>query len=172
MVVERGMKAQMAPSAHGGPVDRAEYGLMAGDETHVADEVERGRLIGAVDGHRDEIGDRCKADLGSFALRRKARHEGEWAQREQTRSRVDCEQTLRSVLKVVVRRETRGHESLCSLLVHLEDPESLRYGMLIFEALQSVHLTRWQGCFHFDSLLALVELGTAHDKVELHAVER
>ena len=87
------MRAQMALSAHGGPVGRAEYDLMAVDETHVADEVERGRPIGAVGGHRDGIGDRCKADLGSPALRRKARHEGEWARREQTRSRGDCEQT-------------------------------------------------------------------------------
>ena len=68
MVVERGMKTRMVSRARDGPLDRVECGLMAADETHIADEVERGSLFVVVDGRRDEVGDRCKADLVSLAL--------------------------------------------------------------------------------------------------------
>ena len=37
------MRTRMVSKARGGPVDRAEYGLMAAHEIHIADEVERGR---------------------------------------------------------------------------------------------------------------------------------
>ena len=84
----------------------------------------------------------------------------------------DCERTWRLGLKVVVQREIRGHKSLCSLLVHLEEDGSLRYDILMIEMLPPVRLTRWQECCHFDCRLALVEAVIVHDKVQLHAVER
>ncbi len=62
------MKTRMALSARGGPVDRAEYGRMAPDETRIADEVEHGRQTVKGDDRRDEIGNRCKVDLVSLAL--------------------------------------------------------------------------------------------------------
>ena len=66
--VERGMKARIALSARGGPVDRAERGPTVADETHIAEEVERGRLVVVPGGRRDGVGDCCKADLVSLAL--------------------------------------------------------------------------------------------------------
>lgn len=136
------MKARMMLGARGGNGDLAEYGLKAADETHVADEVELGKLIVVVDGRRDEVGDRCKADLVNLALRKMGRREGEWAPREEMRWPGGCEQTWKSEPKVVVQTAIRGHKSLCSLLVHLEEDESLRYGMLTIEALPSARLTR------------------------------
>lgn len=165
------MKTRMVPKARGGPVDRAECALMAAGGTHIAGGMERGRLIVVVDGRRDEVVDRCKADPVSLALRKKGRREGEWVRREQMRWLGDCEQTWRSELKVEVRREIRGHKNLCSLPVHLEEDESLHYGILMIEALPSVCLTRWQECRHFDSRLALVGAVIVHDKVQLRAVE-
>ena len=151
---------------------RAECGPMVADETHIADEVKRDRLIVMVDGRRDEIGDHCKADLVSPAPRKTGRREGEWARKEPTRWLGDCERTWRSEQKAVVQKEVRGHKSLCSLLVHLGEDENLRYGILRSEALPSVRLTRWQACGHFDSRLALVEVVIVHEEVQLRAVER
>lgn len=71
------MRTRIVWRARGGPVDRAEYGLMAADENHIAGEVERGRWIVMVDGRRDEVGDRCKTDLASLALRKLEPREGE-----------------------------------------------------------------------------------------------
>ena len=73
---------------------------------------------------------------------------------------------------MVVPREVRGHKSLYSLLVHLEVDGSLRYDILMIEALPPVLLTRWQVCSHFDNHLALVEAVIVYDKVQLHAVGR
>lgn len=84
----------------------------------------------------------------------------------------DCGRTWRSELKVVVQRQIRGHKSLGGLLVHLEEHESLRYGILMTEELPSVRLTRWQEYCRFDSHLALVEAVIVHDKVQTCAVER
>lgn len=164
------MKTRMEPRARDEPVDHVEHGLRALDETRIADEVEHGRLIVVVDGRRDEIEDRCKADLVSLALRRTGRREDEWARREQMRWLGDCEPTWRSELKVVDQKETRGQKGLCSRLVHVEEDENLRYGTLMTEALPSVRLTRWQECCRFDSLLALVEAVIVHDMVQLRAV--
>ena len=97
------MRTRIESRARGEPADRAVYGLMAADETHVADEVEHGKLIG-VDGRRDELGHRCKADLVNLALRKTGHREGEWARKEQMRWLDDCEQTWKSELKVVVQR--------------------------------------------------------------------
>ena len=168
--MERGTKTRMEPRARDEPADRVEYGPMALDETHIADEVGRGRLIVVVDGRRDETGDRCEADLVSLALRRTGRHEDEWARREQMRWLDDCEPTWRSELKVVEQKEIRGQKSLCSLLVLVEEDESLRYGTLMAEGLPSVRLTRLQGCCRFDSLLALVEAVIVHDRGQLRVV--
>ena len=52
------MKTRMEPRVRDELADRVEYDLMAPDETRIADEVERGRLIVVVDGRRDEIGNR------------------------------------------------------------------------------------------------------------------
>ena len=169
--VEPGMKTRIALSARVGLVDRAEHGPMVAGETHIADEVGRGRLVVVLGGRRDEVGDCCKADLVSLALRKKGRREGEWAQREQTRWLGDCERTSRSVLKAVAQKEIRGRESLCSLPVRLEEDESLHYGSLMIEALPSVRLTKWQECCHSDSCLALFERAIVHDKVQLRAGE-
>lgn len=98
------MKTRMESMARGAPADRAEYGLTAADETHIADEVERGRLIEVVHGRRDGVGHRYKADLVSLALRKMGRREGVWVRREQMRCLGDCEQTWRSELTVVVQR--------------------------------------------------------------------
>ena len=166
------MEVQTVSSARGAPVDRGEYGPMAADETHIADEVERGRLIEALDGRCDEIGDYCKADLVSLVLQKKGRREGEWARREQTRWLGDCERTWILVLKVVVPREGRGHKTLCSPLVHLEEDESLRYGILMTEALPFERLTMWQEFSHFDSRLGLAGRVIVDDRVRLRAVER
>ncbi len=167
------MKTRMGLSAHGGPVDRAEYGPMAPDETRIADEVEHGRPTVTGDDRRDEVGNCCKVDLVTLALQKTGRHEGEWARREQKHWLGDCERTWRSVLKgVVVQMELRGQESLYSLLVRLEEDESLRSGILLIEVWPSVALTRGRDCCHFDSPLALVESAIVHDKVQLHAVER
>lgn len=62
--------------------------------------------------------------------------------------------------------ELLEHEVLCGLLVRLEDD---RYDNLMIEALPSVHLSRWQGCSHFESRLARVELAIVHDKVQPRA---
>ena len=35
-----------------------------------------------------------------------------------------------------------------------------------------MHLTKWQGCYHFDILHALVELAIVYDKVQPRAVEK
>ena len=150
------MKTRMEPRARDELADRVEYDLMAPDETRIADEVERGRLLVAVDGRRDEIGDRCKADLVSLALRRTGRREDEWARREQMRWVGDCAPTWRSELKAVDQKEIRGQKSPCSLLVHVGEDESLRYGTLMIETLPSVRLTSWQECCRFDILLAPV----------------
>ena len=171
--VVRGMKTRKVLRAHGGFVDRAEYGLMAADGAHIADERGRGRLILVVDGRRDELGDRYTADLVSLALRKTNRREDGLALRELMRWLGDCEPTWRSEPKVVVvQRQIRGHESLCSLLVHLEEDESLRYGILMVEVLPSVRQTRWQECCHFDSRFALAEAVIVHDKVQPRAAER
>ena len=79
------MKTRMGSSAHGEPVDRAVYGPMAADESHIADEVERGKLVVVLDGHCDGPGDRCKANLVSLAQRKKGHREGEWARKGQMR---------------------------------------------------------------------------------------
>lgn len=71
------MRTQIVSMARGGPVDPAEYGPMAADENHIAGEVERGSWIVMVDGRRDEIGDRCKVDLASLALRKLGPREDE-----------------------------------------------------------------------------------------------
>ena len=71
---------------------------------------------------------------------------------------------------MVDQKEIRGQKSLCSLLVHVEEDESLRSGTLMTETLPSVRLTRWQGCCRFDSLLALVEAVIVHDRVQLRVV--
>ena len=55
----------------------------------------------------------------------------------------DCERTWRSELKVVAQIEIRGHKSLCSLLVRLEEDESLHYGILMIEVSPSVRRTMW-----------------------------
>lgn len=169
------MKTRMVLGARGGNGDLAEYGLRAADETHVADEMQRGKLIVVVDGRRDELGDRCKVDLLdllNLALRKTGRLEGEWARKEEMRWPGDCERTWRSEPKVVVQTAIHGHKSLCSLLVHLEEDESLHYGILTIEALPSARLTRRQECCHFGSRLALVEAAIVHDRVQLRAVER
>lgn len=168
--MERGTKTRMEPRAHDEPADRVECGLMAPDETRIADEMDHGRLIVVVDGRRDETGDRCTANLVSLALRRTGRRVDEWARREQMRWLGDCEPTWRSGLKVVEPKEIRGQKSLCSLLVHVEEDESLRYGTLMTEGLPSVRLTRLQEFCRFDSPLALVEAVIVHDRVQLRAV--
>ena len=134
MAVQRGMKTQMRLSARGELVDRAVYGPMAADETHIAGGVEHCKLFGALDGRRDGVGDRYKVDLVNLALRKKGRPEDEWARREQTRWLGDCERTWRSVLKVVVQRKIHEHESLCSLPVRLGEDEYLHCGILRVEA--------------------------------------
>lgn len=71
------MKTRRASCARGEPVDRAECVPTPADETHIADEVERGRLVVVLDGRHDEVGDCCKADLVSLALRKRGRRGGE-----------------------------------------------------------------------------------------------
>lgn len=73
---------------------------------------------------------------------------------------------------MVVQREIRGYTSLCSLLVHLEADESLRYGIPTHEALPSVCVTRSQACCHFDSRPALAEVAIVLEEVQLGAVEK
>lgn len=170
--VGRGTKTRMVLRDRGGSGDLAEYGLMAADETHVADEVDRGMLTVSVDGPGDETGDRCEADLVSLALRMTGRRGGEWALREEMRWLGDCERTWRLELKVVVQTAIGGYKSLGSLLVHLEEDENLRYGILMIEALPSARLTRWQECCHFGSHLALLEAANVRDKVQLRAMKR
>lgn len=76
-VVERGMKTRRASCARGEPADRAEYFPTPADATHIADEVERGRLAVVLDGRHDGVGDCCKADLLSLVLRKRGRRVGE-----------------------------------------------------------------------------------------------
>lgn len=81
---ERGTKTRMPLNAHDGPLDHAEYGPMTADETHVADEVELGRLTVFVGDRLVEVGNHCKVVLVSLALQKGGHREGEWAPREQT----------------------------------------------------------------------------------------
>lgn len=87
------MKTRMEQRCRDELADRVEHDLMASGETRIADEVAHGTLIVVGDGRRDEIGDRCKADLVNLALRKMGRREDEWARREQMRWLGDCEPT-------------------------------------------------------------------------------
>ena len=140
--MERGTKTRLMLRVHGGSGDLAEYGLMAMDETHAADEVELGRLIAVMYDRCDKLGDRCKADLVNLALRKTGPREGEWARREEMRWLGDCERTWKLELKVVVQTAIRGYKSLCSVLVHSEEDGSLRHRILMIEALPSARPTR------------------------------
>ena len=107
---------------------------MAAYETHTADEMECCKLSVVLDDRCDGIEGHCETGLVNLALQKKGRREDESARREQTRWLDDCEQTWRSVLKVVVQWKIREHESLCSLPVRLEADNGLHFGVLMLEA--------------------------------------
>ena len=165
-------KTRKGLSAHDEPADHGVYGPMAADEAHIADEMEHCKLPVVLDDRRDGIEGHCEAGLVNLALQKKGRREGESARREQTRWLGDCERTWRSVLKVGVQWKIREHESLCSLPVRWEADDGLHFGILMLEAWPPVHLTTLQGCCHFDTLHALVELAIVYEKVQPRAVEK